>query len=416
MAATLVTGGSYLLELGTGYDSSAFQLNQSELNGTQVLDGDGEDFQDITEYVTDISISRGRKQTLDAFGAGLMNVQMFQTNNNRELDAFNTSSIYYNNLTDQPGLAPLRGIRLSRNNEYLFYGKVTAYQQRYVLGGLTHYGIAAADNTYTLAQAVLPETLTVEQTSSARISTVLALIPFIGSTSITASPTATLGAFDIASGTNVNTYLNRIEQAEQGRIFVSRSGVLTAQGRIGTTPSVPTVAFNDIGTGTKYDVLGVEFDQQKITNKQTVTIEIGGTEQTSSDAASIAEYFTQSKSITDSLLSTDAQALTLSSYLLDPIPKPRFTSMSATFASLTDAQKNALAIIDIGGAVSLTKTFTTGTPTAVTQTLAIEGIDHEINVATGHRMTLFTSQTTLVNSFILDDITYGELNSTNALT
>jgi len=416
MAATLVTGGSYLLELGTGDDSSAFRLDQSTLDGTQVLDGDGEDFQDITEYVTDINISRGRKKTLDAFGAGLMQVSMFQTNNNRQLDAFNTSSVYYNNNTDQPGLAPLRGIRLSRNGEYLFYGKVTAYQQRYVLGGLTQYSVSAADDTYTLAQAVLPETATVEQSSSARLTSVLALIPYTGSTSITASPTATLGAFTIASGTNVNTYFNRVQQAEQGRIFVNRSGVLTAQGRIGTTPSAPTVAFNDIGTGTKYDVLGVEFDQQKITNKQTVTIEVGGTPQTSSDSASIAEYFTQSKSITDSLLSSDAQALTLSSYLLDPVPEPRFTSMSSTFAALTDAQKNALAIIDIGGAVSLTKTFTTGTPTAVTQTLAIEGIDHEINVATGHRMTLFTSQTTLVNSFILNDITYGELNSTNALT
>ena len=416
MAATLVTGGSYLLELGTGDDSSAFRLDQSTLNGTQVLDGDGEDFQDITEYVTDINISRGRKQTLDAFGAGLMQVSMFQTNNNRQLDAFNTSSVYYNNNTDQPGLAPLRGIRLSRNGEYLFYGKVTAYQQRYVLGGLTQYSVTAADNTYTLAQAVLPETATIEQTSSARLSSVLALIPYTGSTSITASPTATLGAFTIASGTNVNTYFGRVQQAEQGRIFVDRSGVLTAQGRIGTTPTAPTVAFNDIGTGTKYDVLGVEFDQQKITNKQTVTIEVGGTPQTSSDSASIAEYFTQSKSITDSLLSTDAQALTLSSYLLDPIPEPRFTSMSSTFAALTDAQKNALAIIDIGGAVSLTKTFTTGTPTAVTQTLAIEGIDHHINVATGHRMTLFTSQTTLVNSFVLDDITYGTLNDYNALT
>ena len=416
MAATLVTGGSYLLELGTGDDSSAFRLDQSTLNGTQVLNGDGEDFQDITEYVTDINISRGRKQTLDAFGAGLMQVSMFQTNNNRQLDAFNTSSIYYNNYTDQPGLAPLRGIRLSRNGEYLFYGKVTAYQQRYVLGGLTQYSVTAADNTYTLAQAVLPETATVEQSSSARLSAILALIPYIGSTSITASPTATLGAFTIASGTNVNTYFNRVQQAEQGRIFVDRSGVLTAQGRIGNTPTAPTVAFNDIGTGTKYDVLGVEFDQQKITNKQTVKIEVGGTPQTSSDAASIAEYFTQSKSITDSLLSTDAQALTLSSYLLDPIPEPRFTSMSATFAALTDAQKNALAIIDIGGAVSLTKSFSSGTPAAVTQTLAIEGIDHDINVATGHRMTLFTSQTTLVNAFILNDITYGTLNDYNALT
>jgi hypothetical protein len=72
-----------------------------------------------------------------------------------------------------------------------------------------------------------------------------------------------------------------------------------------------------------------------------------------------AQYFTQTESITDSLLSTDGQAATLASYLLYPNPKPRFTSVSTTFASLSDAQKTALAPIEIGDTVQATKTFTT---------------------------------------------------------
>jgi len=416
MAATLCTGGSYLLELGTGFDAQAFELDVSTLNGTQVLDGDGEDFQDITEYVQNISISRGRKQVLDAFGAGTMIVSMDQTNNNRELDAFNTSSIYYNTSTDQPGLGPLRPIRLSRDGEYLFTGKVTSYRQQYVLGGLTQYTVAAADDIYTLAQAELPETATSSQSSADRLSAVLALIPYTGTTSIAGSPTATLGAFDIAQDTNANAYVNRINQAEQGRIFCDRAGVLTFQPRIGQTLAPVTVTFNDTGTGTKYDTLGVEFDQQAITNSATVTIESGGTPQTSTDPASIAEYFKQSVSISDSLLSNNAQALTLSDYLLDPIPEPRFTSMSSTFAALTDPQKDALAIMDIGGSCSLTKTFPNGTPIAVTQALSVEGVDHQINVASGHRVTLYSSQTLVLNAFVLDDITYGVTDELNALT
>jgi hypothetical protein len=133
-------------------------------------------------------------------------------------------------------------------------------------------------------------------------------------------------------------------------------------------------------------------------------------------AASIAEYFKQSVSINDSLLSSNAQALTLSDYLLDPIPEPRFTSMSSTFAALTDAQKTALATMDIGGTITLTKTFPNGTPIAVTQALAVEGIDHNINVASGHRVTLYSSQTVVLNAFVLDDITYGVLDELNALT
>ena len=416
MAATLCTGGSYLLELGTGFDAQAFELDVSELDGTQVLDGDGEDFQDITEYVQNINISRGRKQPLDAFGPGTMIVSMDQTNNNRELDAFNTSSIYYNTSTDQPGLGPLRPIRLSRDGEYLFTGKVTSYRQQYVLGGLTKYTVAAADDIYTLSQAELPETATSQQSSSARLSAVLALIPYTGTTTITGTPTATLGAFDIGQDTNANSYVNRINQAEQGRIFCDREGTLIFQPRIGQTLEPVTVTFNDTGTGTKYDTLGVEFDQQAITNSATVTIESGGTPQTSTNSASISEYFKQSVSINDSLLSDNAQALTLSDYLLDPIPEPRFTSMSSTFAALTNLQKDALATMEIGGSVTLTKTFPNGTPTAVTQALAVEGINHNINVATGHRVTLYSSQTVVLNALVLDDITYGELDSLNALT
>ena len=415
MAATLVTGGSYLLELGTGFDSDAFVLDESLLNGTDVLDGDGEDFQDITTFANNIYITRGRKQVVDAFGAGQMVVSMQQTNNDRALDPFNTSSIYYNTSTDQPGLGPLRPIRLSRDGEYLFVGKVVSYAQQYVLGGQTQYTVSCADDIYTLAQAALPETVTVEQTSSARLTAMLALIPYTGTTDITASPVATLGAFTITESANANQYANRIQDAEQGRIFVDREGVLVFQNRIGDTLVPSTVEFSDVGANTKYDVLGVEFDQQAVINSATVEIESGGTPQTATDAASISEYFVQSQSILDSLLSTNAQALTLADYLLNPLPTPRFTSMSSTFASLTDPQKDALAIIDIGGTVSLTKSFTSGTPLSVTQALAVEGVDHDINVASGHRVTVYTSNTIVLNAFILDSITYGTLSTNNAL-
>ena len=412
--SAVITGGDYLLELSTGFDSSAFYLNDSLLNGTDVLNGNGIDFIDITPVVQNISIQRGRHKPLDVFGPGTMSVSINVPNTNRDYDPLNTASPYYNDFTEQPGLAPLRAIRLSRNGAYLFTGRVTTYNQQYTMAGLTQYQIFAADDIYVLSQGSLLATGTAVVTSSARITGVLTAAAYTGTTSLTATPVATLGAYNIASGTNVNAYLNRIQQAEQGRIFCSRTNVLTAQARIGQTLVAPSVNFSDSGN-TPYDKIVVEFDQQTVINNANVTIESGGVLQNANDASSISEYFTQTEAIIDSLLSTNAQAATLATYLLNPLPEPRFTSVSTTFASLTDAQKTALAPIEIGDTVSATKSFQSGSPLAVQQNLSVEGIDHLIDVNTGHRITLWTSPTVIVYAFVLDDPTFGLLDGLNVL-
>ena len=413
--AAVITGGDYLLELSTGYDSSAFYLDDSTLDGSAVLNGDGLDYVDISNLVQDISISRGRKRPRDVFGPGQMAVSINIPKTNRDLDPFNTSSPYYNTLTEQPGLAPLRDIRLSRNGDRLFTGKITTFNQQYTMDGLTQYAVFAADDIYTLSQGFLPETATSAQTSSARITAVLRAANYTGATSLTASPTATLGAYTIASGTNANAYLNRIQEAEQGRIFCSRTNVLTAQPRTGTTLAAPIATFSDTGVGTDYDVLQVEFDQSPVINNANVTIEVGGTLQNANNASSISQYFTQTQAITDSLLSSNAQAATLASYLLVPLPLPRFTSISTSFITLTEPQKTALTTTEIGDTVTAIKTFTSGSPLTITQDLSVEGIEHRINVSTGHRVTIYTAATTVLSDLILDDITYGVISSTNAL-
>lgn len=417
--ATIVSGGDYKIELSSGYDSSAFYLDDSQLDiGT--LDGDGDDFNDITTFCDTVSVSRGRRQTLDEFGAGTMQVSMFQVNTASTLSPFNTASTFYNVKTEQPGLAPLRPIRLSRNGVYLFQGKVTSYNVQYVLGGNTRYDIQCADDIYTLAQTALTLTATTAQTSSARLTTILnnpAVAYSATNRNITAAPVATLGAFDIADGSNVFTYISRINQAEQGRVFVAaNTNYLTFQPRIGTTLAAPSATFNDTGTAIPYNGFGIQFDQQSVINSTAVTIEVGGTVQTATDSASITEYFTQRKIISDSLLSTNAQAATLASYLLDPIPQPRFNSLTTAFNTLSDAQKTTMAALEIGDTITVTKSFAASTPPTITQNLSIEGINHTITVGQGHSITLYTSQTIVYSNLILDNITYGVIDSTNALS
>jgi hypothetical protein len=137
---------------------------------------------------------------------------------------------------------------------------------------------------------------------------------------------------------------------------------------------------------------------------------------TADDAASQATYFIQTASITNSLLHDATEIQDAADYLLDGEPEARYNSVGTTFASLTTAQRDAVAIIDIGDTVTIEKTFNSGPGTTqLAQELAVEGIEHLIDVRTGHRVRLFTSPTQIVYQLVLGDLVYGTLGTTNVL-
>jgi hypothetical protein len=139
-----------------------------------------------------------------------------------------------------------------------------------------------------------------------------------------------------------------------------------------------------------------------------VTIAGGNTPQVAEDLTSQGVYFIQTESITESLLHNNAAALTLAEYLLEGEPEARYTSVETQFNMLTTAQRDTLATIDIGDTITVEKTFASGAGTTeLAQELAIEGIEHSINISNGHNIALFTSPTTIVFELILDDAIYG---------
>ena len=69
MAKTAIWGQTYKVLMDTGLLQDAFTLDSSTLNGPDVLDG-STDFADVTEYVTSVSIRRGRASQLDTMGVG----------------------------------------------------------------------------------------------------------------------------------------------------------------------------------------------------------------------------------------------------------------------------------------------------------------------------------------------------------
>ncbi len=418
MAASVVQSGSYLLELDTGFQVDGFVLDDSlkgVLNNTEyVLDGTTQ-FADITEFTTLVAYSRGRRKTDYQFGAGTLTFTM--RDETGILGPYDTSSPYYDPANSQPGLAPMRKIRLSRDTEYLFVGYVTSYEYEFAMAGPNTVSVNCSDDFYLLAQTQLDDYNVSPETSGQRITSVLALpeVAYGGTTAIDPG-TVNLGhssAYDVPAGTNTLAYLNQINQAEQGRLFMSRDGVLTFQPRIGTTLSSPVISFKDDSTGAKYQDLSVEFDADNVVNRAYVRA-LNGDDAIDSDAGSIAKYFTQSTSITNSLLHTTGDVAALAAYLLEPEPEPRYTSVTTWFGSLTSLQRDAVATVDIGDTISIEKTIP-GLGTQLGEELAIEGIQAIIDFNRGHTVTYYTSPTTIVFELILDDLVFGVLDSTNVL-
>jgi hypothetical protein len=418
VSATVVQSGSYLLELDTGFQVDGFVLDDSlkgVLNNTEyVLDGTTQ-FADITEFTTLVAYSRGRRKTDYQFGAGTLTFTM--RDETGILGPYDTSSPYYDPANSQPGLAPMRKIRLSRDTEYLFVGYVTSYEYEFAMAGPNTVSVNCSDDFYLLAQTQLDDYNVSAETSGQRITSVLALpeVAYGGTTAIDPG-TVDLGhssAYDVPAGTNTLAYLNQINQAEQGRLFMSRDGVLTFQPRIGTTLSSPVISFKDDSTGAKYQDLSVEFDADNVVNRAYVRA-LNGDDAIDSDAGSIAKYFTQSTSITNSLLHTTGDVAALAEYLLEPEPQPRYTSVTTWFGSLTSLQRDAVATVDIGDTISIEKTIP-GLGTQLGEELAIEGIQAIIDFNRGHTVTYYTSPTTIVFELVLDDLVYGVLDSTNVL-
>jgi hypothetical protein len=426
--AAVVQSGTYGLFIDTGFIQDAFTLDDATagvLNNTEyVLDGTT-NFADVTFGALNVAIKRGRRDVGDQFSAGTMTFTLNDTFADGVFNPFDTLSPYYDPALAQPGLAPMREVEFVRYNssnvaEKLFVGYIVNYNYSFALGGLNTVTVYCADQFYLLAQTFLDELNVSAETSGERITTVLALpeVDYTETTNI-ATGTVNLGhdsAYTVPAGTNVLAYLSQInDTAEFGRLFMSRTGVLTFQNRVGSTLSGAVVDFADDGTATPYDTVGITFEADQVVNRAVVT-GLDNKTATDSDAASIALYFTQTTSITNSLLHVQGEIDAAAAYLLNGEPEARYTDVGTYFAALTTAERDTVAIVDIGDTLRVEKTFTTsGGPTTVGQELSVEGVEHAIDFANGHRVTFFTAPTVVVFELVLDDATFGTLDAGNVL-
>jgi hypothetical protein len=424
--STITQAGNYSLFIDTGFNVNAFVLDDYLKgvldNTTFVLDGT-DDYANVTNSTTQVSIRRGRRDQGDQFVAGTMTFTIFDVDG--IFNPFDDTGPYYNTPEALPGLAPLRQVYFvrydaSNNPEYLFRGRVVNYDYNFDLFGLDTVTVYCSDDFYLLGQTYMDELNVTVQTSGQRITTVLDLpevdYPSGAARNINVG-TVDLGhnaAFTVPAGTNALNYLTQINQtAEFGRLFMSRDGVLTFTPRVSQTLSGSVADFHDDGTGIPYDNLGITFEADAVTNR--VYIEnLDGHNATANDLASQAAFFVQTNSITNSLLD-DSEVADAATYLLNGTPEPRYNSVETVLGALTTAQRDAVVIVDINDTITIEKTFTTGqTTTILAQELGVEGVEHEITLD-GHRVRLFTTPTVIVYELILDNAQFGTIDTSNVL-
>lgn len=352
----------------------AFILNNPTLGQLNYGGGlSGFEFVDVTSMATIVSFTRGRNRNTEQFNAGTASVSFRDPD--RLLDPLNTASPYY------PFVLPRQPIKIYANDEQQFSGLITGWDRSYDFTVQGDVVTAQCSDPFTVLANMAMDGFTpgVENTGE-RINTVLNLpeVSYQGPYYVDFGQSE-LGAFAVNDGTNVLSYFQNITASEAGWLFMSREGVLTFLDRHTTINPVPTIEFTDAGGGVPYQSLTNQFGDELLFNAIQMQSPAGAV-QTATDTDSVGYYQAQTYSKLDLLNSTTSEVQNLADAFLGlhSVPLQRFTGISIQLAALASAHQTDVLAVELVDTVDVTKSFSTGTPSSVTQRVIVSGIAHAI--------------------------------------
>ena len=186
-------------------------------------------FNDISNDVVSIGINRGKDPQQDTFNAASCSIQL--NNETRNYDPDYGPSPY------QGQIVPTGQVRIYKDDQIVFTGLITDWNFSYTPTGESLAEIVASDAFWNLNNQRLTDFSPVEQLSSARILSVLTR-PEVGGTVVWPTSSrlispgvATMGDYEVSDGTNVLSYLQEVEKAEPGRLFIDKQGRIVFRSR-----------------------------------------------------------------------------------------------------------------------------------------------------------------------------------------
>ena len=385
-----------------------FILDQSQLGSLDVLADATALIVDVSNLVDSIVTNRGRQLSAEQFNTGSASVRILD-----QTGAFNPqnpASPYYTYLS------PMRKIAITATYLGVTYpiyaGYITGYNTSTpkFTGDLVYTTITAVDGfrLFQNAQFFGVTGATAGETTGSRMTKILDTIGWpvsmrdidTGQTTVQADPGTQRTALSA---------MQTVATTEYGAVYMGADGKAVFQDRAVTAGSIggtPTV-FNDNGTGIGYFDVKWVFDDTQIYNLATVT-RTGGSVQTVSDAASIAQYFTHSYNQSGLLMQTDAVAL---QYAQAFVASRKDTTVRVDSLTLDLQQDNYTAgtIAGLGLDFFDPITVTTSQPssTTLTKTQQVFGVSHQIRPDSWK--VNFTTAEPIIDAFILDSTQYGIL-------
>ena len=405
MAKVMKWGETVKVLLDVGFVTNAFTLDESLLNGTDVLNG-STDFVDITEYVTSVNINRGRATQLDAFNSGNCSIIADDKAAERRFDPLNTDSEWYQGSL---GIAPKRQVQVyggSAGTAAMFSGYLFDMNIDYAEPQLSSAAITAVDALAQISQTTLVGFSPTSELTSDRVNTILSRSEVAWSTALRSIATgqATCGTVAYEDSTNALAALQAVQFAEDGRLFANRSGLLEFDSRIATSFGTAVATLGGTAVGAiPIQSLSNLYGAETVVNRASVQISGGTVSSIANGTASQTEYGIKNFSLTDIPLATQAAGSALAENLVGRFSEPvvKFNEATVLVNMLTAAQQEQVAALEIGDILSVTRVFTSGAPLTVTQNVVVESISHRLSPAR-HEVNIGLGQIQLITAFILD--------------
>lgn len=369
----------------------------------------GDILEDVTEDVRSITVRRGRSRELERYQAGVATVTL--DNSGRKYDPAAGTAI----TPFGASMRPRKAITVTADGLPVFAGVVDDWDLMYELEGDHKASVKATDGFVFLAnQEIQPHTATAQKTGE-RIQAILdrAEIAWPAGRRDIDEGVASLQA-DAIGGTadpapvNALQYLQKVDEAEQGALYIGADGRLTYRDRSSLQILTETV-FADNGTGIPFTAIDASFGSEELRNRVTVSRLNGGTA-VAQNTDSIAAYGAIDFDLRDTLLADDGQAQSLANIIVTRFAEPllRIDGIEVVTNAITQQQTLEVLGLELGALVRVIYT-PSGIGEPIDQFVRLDSIEHRIDPFE-HRIKLSFSQGE-APALVLDSPVFGILDS-----